>query len=376
MREPSTTTRGDATAGMSGIKGTDGDLPAFWAGGTYNDALSGTAKAIIRHDGSGSIAAGNFSWDINGEVLFGKDFADKKITISPTATIPSLAEINNKEKYTADDFAFEEGVDLNDPSQAPFVRTKEHTVEFEIKNSFKFIDNTWVCIYSYFSSDVSVITNEIFLSFERKNSNGGWDTISQATDADIDEGGYTKLTLPETDCNPGIYRFFMSYSWSAETIGPNAHVYFKINSIIKYQLRIKKLTIASDGIAFSDSNSDNFFRLSLQDTIPFRYHGNTDIPGVLLAGEVSTAGGFSSVWGAKGHASKTGEKIATGQYKVWHSIGHLEYQVQITPTTENRSCCVVGKNTDNFLVYFYSIGSSPTLADTGFHFSITGKNYV
>jgi hypothetical protein len=64
MREPSTTTRGDATAGLSGIKGTDGDLPAFWAGGTYNDALQGTAKAIIKHDGSVKFTDGDF----NGKV--------------------------------------------------------------------------------------------------------------------------------------------------------------------------------------------------------------------------------------------------------------------------------------------------------------------
>ena len=37
---------------ISGIQGTNKDLPFLVAGGTYNDALSGTAKAIIRHDGS------------------------------------------------------------------------------------------------------------------------------------------------------------------------------------------------------------------------------------------------------------------------------------------------------------------------------------
>jgi len=39
------------TAGISGIQGTNKDQPALWAGGTYAEAISGVAKAIIRHNG-------------------------------------------------------------------------------------------------------------------------------------------------------------------------------------------------------------------------------------------------------------------------------------------------------------------------------------
>lgn len=38
--------------GINGIAGSAGDNPAFWAGGSYSQAIAGTAKAIIRHDGS------------------------------------------------------------------------------------------------------------------------------------------------------------------------------------------------------------------------------------------------------------------------------------------------------------------------------------
>ena len=63
MREPSTTTRGDATAGISGIQkdASNNFMPAIWAGGTYADALSGAAKAIIRHDGKVKFTEGEFS---------------------------------------------------------------------------------------------------------------------------------------------------------------------------------------------------------------------------------------------------------------------------------------------------------------------------
>ena len=40
------------TAGLSGIQGSGKKDPAFWAGGTYAQAFGGTAKAIIRHDGT------------------------------------------------------------------------------------------------------------------------------------------------------------------------------------------------------------------------------------------------------------------------------------------------------------------------------------
>lgn len=42
----------NVTAGISGIQGSGKDLPAIWAGGTYAEAIAGTAKAIIRHDGA------------------------------------------------------------------------------------------------------------------------------------------------------------------------------------------------------------------------------------------------------------------------------------------------------------------------------------
>ncbi|KAF5072894.1 hypothetical protein DSECCO2_197820 [anaerobic digester metagenome] len=68
MREPSTTTRGDATAGISGIQGAQKTLPAFWAGGTYAQAVAGTAKSIDKHDGSGHRAGGKLSWDAAGNL--------------------------------------------------------------------------------------------------------------------------------------------------------------------------------------------------------------------------------------------------------------------------------------------------------------------
>ena len=57
-------------AGLSGVAGVGNDNPAFWAGGTYEQAIANTAKTILRHDGSGHLANGNILWDENGDTEF------------------------------------------------------------------------------------------------------------------------------------------------------------------------------------------------------------------------------------------------------------------------------------------------------------------
>ncbi len=43
---------------------------AFWAGGTYNQSISGTVGSVLRHDGSGYLAKKNISWDTAGKTTF------------------------------------------------------------------------------------------------------------------------------------------------------------------------------------------------------------------------------------------------------------------------------------------------------------------
>ena len=56
---------GDEMAGISGIAGANKEDPAFWAGGTYNQAFNGTAKAIIRHDGTSKFT----DTEIEGKII-------------------------------------------------------------------------------------------------------------------------------------------------------------------------------------------------------------------------------------------------------------------------------------------------------------------
>ena len=56
---------GDEMAGISGIAGDNKEDPAFWAGGTYEQAFGGTAKAIIRHDGSSKFTDTEITGTVN-----------------------------------------------------------------------------------------------------------------------------------------------------------------------------------------------------------------------------------------------------------------------------------------------------------------------
>lgn len=56
---------GDEMAGISGIAGVNKEDPAFWAGGSYDQAFGGTAKAIIRHDGSSKFTDTEITGTVN-----------------------------------------------------------------------------------------------------------------------------------------------------------------------------------------------------------------------------------------------------------------------------------------------------------------------
>lgn len=74
------------TAGSSGIDKDstgvipDGKMPAFWAGGTYEDATDNAAKAIVRHDGSVKFTEAEIEGRITGSTFASKDVGGNMIS--------------------------------------------------------------------------------------------------------------------------------------------------------------------------------------------------------------------------------------------------------------------------------------------------------
>ena len=354
----------DETAGISGIRGSNRDLPAFWTG-TYADAIAGTAGIIFRHNSTGKV--GVLDVDANGNVII-RDVSD-----------PTLIRLMFSKS--------------NIPTVADILSTTQDGGTVTNSNA----------IYS--TSGSTTLINYITVTKDSSKLTFSG-TITINAELDIPHGYTSGYALVEIILikDDSTYATLSSIEGVLDEQHPSTSGYFTVNKELivgvgVYKIQVRRLFenthTASGGISgistlawsfvkdirrfefglngFMAWYTNNHMHFSENGGLDVR--GATNIPGVLLAGEVGYTGGFTSSWGAKKHASSTAVKIATGQYRVYHSIGHMDYQVQITPTSSNRTSYISAKGTDNFVVYFYSVGSSPALSDTGFHFMITGRNY-
>jgi hypothetical protein len=99
---------------------------------------------------------------------------------------------------------------------------------------------------------------------------------------------------------------------------------------------------------------------------------DTDMPGVLLAGDGYAGGSGVVRFGAKKHAINTVEKLSgTGYYRVWHSIGHSAYTVQLTMKAAGLNAIWENSNNTYFDVRTYS---GTTAANANFSFVVFGDN--
>lgn len=109
--------------------------PAFWAGGTFVEALRGVANTILRHDGSAKIGRmlvaqdGSMAWADNGDLF----------EINPTKSIPPIAKIDTIGRDEASEFhEFFRSMDERGYEIKPFQgsRPKEKILPFEQEVSF------------------------------------------------------------------------------------------------------------------------------------------------------------------------------------------------------------------------------------------------
>ena len=101
---------------------------------------------------------------------------------------------------------------------------------------------------------------------------------------------------------------------------------------------------------------ENFLHVSEEGTT---IKGKTDIPGVLAAGIARTLGSVSNAFGAKVHRQGYDYAICERQrdnsYKVYHSIGHSNYSVQVTVFGDSRDAgCVMEISDYYFRCCFYN----------------------
>jgi hypothetical protein len=185
------------------------------------------------------------------------------------------------------------------------------------------------------------------------------------------EARSTSIDFKLTGMPDGNYSVRFSIAASSSTISASADI---STSILKWEFRqqnVRYFQFGKNGMMAFFSNNHWYFT----ETGGLDIKGETNIPGVLFSGSVALYGGLVSSWGAKKHPSLAVNRNSTGNYTVYHSVGHLEYHVSLTPAL-NRTCYVGSKTESSFAVYVYSTGNSPSLADSPFDFQIFGKNYT
>ena len=101
---------------------------------------------------------------------------------------------------------------------------------------------------------------------------------------------------------------------------------------------------------------ENFLHVSEEGTT---IKGKTDMPGVLAAGIANMSGTVRNAYGAKvnrlGYEGAWCERQRDNSYKVYHSIGHSNYSVQVTVFGDSRDAgCVMDIQNYYFTCCFYN----------------------
>jgi len=362
----------DVNSGMSGLD----DNIGFWTGGTYQQALADLAQIVFRKDGSGYLAANRLHWNQNGVLTLGRATDDETIEISPDIDIPTMTEINNKE-ITDIPINVERTLIVTE-SWIPQSVLAEYSRDFTLENSGNLdVLNIHISAKTY-NGEFQGLNYDCSIIFSKVNSGG---TIEQI------EVGWQHpefpnifvLDLHNYNLERGItYRVEAKMECGFNSVVPDQNpeyrpgVMITITGELKYQLNVKKLVIGINGMSLHDSTSNDFFRLALDDQeAQLRFRGTTDMPGVLLSGRAGRNGGASALWGMKRDTIRGVARNSVGNYTVFHTIGHIDYSVQITTIGENRTCFCDDFRADRFNVRIFNGGA---LADSAFTFTLIGNN--
>ena len=388
----------------SGISGIASDNVSFFGGGTYQNALLDAGKEFKNHptmkvgaldkkDGSGHRAFGQFAWDKSGQVYVKGDIEATAGKIGDYeivgGNITGRTEGEERFLLTLGDLP-------NSPSNMTYTMAKaldngwkKGTVltsgNFYMSNTpiggieFK-TDETWTYGRSVRISEPTVMrvsfgigeeSFQIPQEYSPKIKITAKATLNGTSLGDIQEN--TNITIPTA----GMVDIELTVELRA---GPppgalkNWSVAWKLVSlssfVVTYRLPTKRTCIGADGLYSYYSSLEYLF---FKKGYGLAVRGNTDMPGVLLSGWAIAAGSAKNLWGAKKHLWKTCDRLMTGMYAIYHSVGHKEYSVQVTPKGAHKVANVVDLYNEFFTVYIYETDGGRML-DSDFFFTVIGNN--
>jgi len=373
----------DVTAGISGIQGTLKNNPSYWSGGTYSQAYAliqflskmsaGTnpesgeyenlAKIILLHNGAAKI--GDFIIEPSGRIIIVDPTTGKEKIVFSATNIPTLADL-----LALTDFSGTQNASAfsNITPSTPITIATVYGVKAGSKITYS-ANSLMVTANSTYSANPSIGTT-FRIDLMR---NGSYYNSIRSIFIQAAGGSHsisTSINYLITGVPEGYYSVKFSIETSANTLSASADI---SSSVLHWEFRqagVRWFQFGKNGMmAFFSDNHAHF-----TEEEGFDLKGKTNMPGVLLSASVSLSGGFANWWGAKKHATNTATRNSTGVYTVYHSVGHTEYQVSVTPSL-HRTFYIASKTSTSFRVYMYSVGTS-ALSDSSFDFQIFGKNYA
>ena len=346
-----------------------GDMskPAFASGVTDFGKPEQKAITEINHDGTGHIGAMHI--EQGGRVASFKQEGKEIVRIGGAQT--SLDQLLggagqneegerpfNKFEYKQSSFDSETKVVslgtmplrvLHDGSYVEIVLPWDISVRNENVGKTKIESKAMIKVTITNSKDE--VVGEVYREWLRSPSDGGWlsrinhphtitlrglknDIYILAIDAHISTG------IIEGDRYSGSpsYTHFSSKPFNAR---------FTIKGVNK---GVREMVFGDYGLSvFLEFTKYLYINSNPSSSYPFMVvKGDTDMPGVLLAGQVNVSGGnveFERVWGAYGKGC-TIQRVANGVYRISHSIGHHGYIVVANSLGAGAQTASAGRITD------------------------------
>lgn len=155
---------------------------------------------------------------------------------------------------------------------------------------------------------------------------------------------------------------------------------FQISAFAMTSEQAEREIHLSDQAFYAIFGSRRFFHID-QQAITIQHKltvkGETDMPGILASGRVNQYGTIETAWGAKanrqGKSTAFTERYGDNLYRVYHTVGHTDYSVQITPFDTRDAACIMELTAYYFTCRFNGTTDNRNYAHR-FCYAIFGEN--
>lgn len=360
---------GAESAGISGItnKQTPAQkfLPAFWGGGTYDNAAMGKTPLMLDHGGNGKIGALNIEPDGN---VFMKDTNGVPRVEWNASEIDLLSVIKNKAYSSVSSTIIGSAL----TNRGTTILTGQILVanngsKLTISSSWRIsIESDKISAHGYCSAEL-----EIYRNGERYANVANISVeLNESTSV-----AHSASISPEFNSVPaGTYTFKLRFNPDGRTDFMEMIELDNIDVTAIYTTDQKRFKFGLNGlIAFYDKFKYMYLN-EADNEVFFSLAGKTDMPGVLAAYSVTYNGTITKRWGGKIVLTSNANRVSTGIFDVPHAIGHTDYIVNANVVSAiGTSIAMIGQKYNNSVrVVIRDLVND--LANMDFDVIITGRN--